>query len=211
MDNGYLGEAGYIPVATGDTGEVFRLIGTELPHLVLLALELSGEEELDLMRRISANADAPVVFLCGAGREQDVDLALEAGASDYIVKPFSPTELAARIKASLLRRAAGSRSQEPYRLGDLAIDYGERRVTLAGQPVSLTETEYRLLAELSNHAGQVVTRNQLMQRVWPSRTSADSRVVRAYVMRLRDKLGDDANNPRYIVSEPRVGYRMGEG
>ena len=158
-----------------------------------------------------ATADAPVVFLCGAGREQDVDLALETGAADYIVKPFSPTELAARTKASLLRRVTENRAQEPYRLGDLVIDYGERRVTLADQPVSLTETEYRLLAELSVHAGRVVTRNQLLQRVWPNRTSPDPRVVRAYVMRLREKLGDDANDPRYIVSEPRVGYRMGAG
>ena len=206
-----LQEAGYVPVTSGDIGEVFRLIRAERPHLVLLALDLRGEEELDSMRRIVATADAPVVFLCGAGREQDVDLALETGAADYIVKPFSPTELAARTKASLLRRVAENRAQEPYQLGDLTIDYGERRVTLAGQPVSLTETEYRLLAELSVHAGRVVTRNQLLQRVWPNRTSPDPRVVRAYVMRLREKLGDDANNPRYIVSEPRVGYRMGEG
>ena len=206
-----LQEAGYVPVTSGDIGEVFRLIRAERPHLVLLALDLRGEEELDLMRRIVATADAPVVFLCGAGREQDVDLALETGAADYIVKPFSPTELAARTKASLLRRVAENRAQEPYRLGDLVIDYGERRVTLADQSVSLTETEYRLLAELSVHAGRVVTRNQLLQRVWPNRTSPDPRVVRAYVMRLREKLGDDANDPRYIVSEPRVGYRMGAG
>ena len=130
---------------------------------------------------------------------------MEIGAADYVVKPFSPTELVARIQAALRRRAE---PLEPYRLGELAIHYEERRVTLAGRPVQLTATEYELLCKLSVNAGRVLTHDYLLQRVWTSENSGDSRLVRAFVKKLRRKLGDDANSPTYIFTEPRVGYRM---
>ena len=100
---------------------------------------------------------------------------------------------------------------EPYELGDLIIDYAERRATLAGSPLHLTGTEYKLLFELSVNAGGIVTTDQLMGRIWPLRDPANTQRVRSYVKRLRDKLGDDANNPTYIFNEPRVGYRMPKG
>ncbi len=208
-----LSEAGYTPIVTGDPEEVDRLIGVERPHLILLDLVLPGIDGFELMKRIPQVTDAPVVFLSARGRDQDIARAFEMGADDYIVKPFSPTELVARIRASLRRNAASGRAGalESYVVGDLTISYAERRVTMAGNPVQLTETEYRLLFELSVSSSRIVTHDQLLRRVWATRHPADSQVIRAYVKRLRSKLGDDANNPTYIFTEPRVGYRLAEG
>ena len=206
-----LSRAGYTLTVTGDSEEVERLIVSERPHLVLLDPAQIGADGFGLMRRITELTDVPVVFLSGQGRRQDVALALDMGADDYIVKPFSPTELVARVAVSLRRRAARGRavSREPFLLGDLAIDYGQQRVTVAGREVVLTETEYRLLYELSVNGGQVLSWQHLMNRVWAARETGDSQVVRAYVRRLRHKLGDTAANPRYIFNERRMGYRMG--
>ena len=131
-------------------------------------------------------------------------------AVDYVVKPFSPSELAARIRAAL-RKLAVSEPSEPFVLGDLTIDYADRAVTLAGRPVALMAMEYRLLTELSANGGRVVTYEQLLQRVWKDRGSGDIRPMRTVIKKLRRKLGDDAANPTYIFTEPRVGYRMPKG
>ena len=132
------------------------------------------------------------------------------GVRRHVVKPFSPTELAARIRAALRKRAA-SEPSEPYVLGDLTIDYAERRVTLAGRPLPLIAMEYRLLAELSANAGRLLTCEHLLERVWGEKSSGDVRPMRTIVSKLRRKLGDDADNPTYIFTEPRVGYRMPKG
>ncbi len=205
-----LSDAGYTPIVTGDPDEVLHLIEQEKPHLVLLDMVLPGTDGIELMKRISEMTDAPVIFLTGRGGDQIVERAFGAGADDYIVKPFSPTELAARIEAVLRRRAASDRSRprEPYALGDLTINYAERRVAVAGCPVQLTATEYKLLFELSANAGQVLTQDQLLRRIWGPDYSGDSRLLRSFVKKLRRKLNDDANSPRYIFTEPRVGYRM---
>ena len=205
-----LSDAGYTPIVTGDPDEALRLIEVEKPDLILLDLMLPGADGIELMKPIFQITDAPVIFLSGRDGERDVVRAFEAGADDYIVKPFSPTELAARIEAVLRRRAASDRSRthEPYALGDLTINYVERRVTVAGCPVQLTATEYKLLFELSVNAGQVLTQDQLLRRIWGPDYSGDSRLLRSFVKKLRRKLNDDANSPRYIFTEPRVGYRM---
>ena len=132
------------------------------------------------------------------------------GAADYVVKPFSQVELAARIRAALRRRDAPGPSQ-PYVLGDLTINYDERRVSVAGRPVQLTAIEYRTLAELSVNAGRVLTYEHLLRRVWGLDSDADVRPMRTAVSSLRRKLGDDAENPTYIFTELRVGYRMPKG
>ena len=191
---------------TGDPEDVPRLIETKKPALVLLDLVLPGTDGIALMERVPELADLPVIFISGYGRDQTIAKALEAGAVDYVVKPFSPTELVARIQAALRGRAT---PPEPYRLGDLAIDYEERRVTVAGWPVPLTVTEYDLLRELSVNAGRVLTHAYLLRRVWGPQHSGDARLVRAFVKKLRRKLGDAAASPAYIVTEPRVGYRGG--
>ena len=139
--------------------------------------------------------------------------AFESGAADYIVKPFSPTELIARVRAALRRGAGPYRSvpSEPYVLGDLTIDYAERRVTLAGRSVQLRAKEYQLLFELSVSAGRVLTHNELLRRIWGPNKPGDLRALRTHLRRLRSKLGEDASNPTYFFAEPRVGYQMAKG
>ena len=209
-----LTEAGYTPIATWDPEEVERLIATERPHLVLLDSALTGADGSGLMQRILKATDAPVVLLSGRGAtpERELALAFESGADDYVAKPFSTTELVARVEAALRRRDAPQREPDEgsFHLGELAVDYARRRVTVAGRAVALTETEYRLLCELAVNAGRTLSRERLMTRVWATREHDDFSMLRGYVRRLRQKLGETADNPRYIFNEPRVGYRLGE-
>ena len=205
-----LAKSGYDPVVTGDPEEAVRLMEDMRPDLVLLDLMLPGIDGIDLMKDILDVADVPVIFLSVYGREEVIARAFDMGATDYVAKPFSPTELSARIRAALRRRAA-SEPSEPYVLGDLTIDYTDRRVTLAGRPLHLTPTEYRILSELSADAGRVVTYERLLVRVWGEKNDGDVRPMRTIVVKLRRKLGDDAEAPTYIFTEPRVGYRMPKG
>ena len=162
------------------------------------------------MNRIPAVLEVPVIILSGRGQGQDIAKAFDMGVADYIVKPFSPAELLARIRAALHKRIMYQQSKalEPYLRGDLTINYVERSVTMAGAPVRLTPTEYKLLYELSTNAGSVVTHDQLLARVWGQAHPADQRLLRSFVRSLRHKLGDDARRPSYIFTESGVGYRM---
>ena len=197
--------AGYSPIVTGDPREVGDLVRTQRPHLVLLDLILPGTDGIELMERLPELSDLPVIFISAYGRDETIARALESGAADYIVKPFSPTELAARVQAALRRLAE---PQEYFQLGDLAIHYEQRRVTMSGHSVELTATEYEMLRVLSVNAGRVVTYDSLVRQVWSGKDTGDSQSVRAYVKRLRRKLGDDAANPKYIFNVRQVGYRM---
>ena len=198
--------AGYAVVPTGEPRELPRLIRAEKPRLVLLDLMLPGTDGIKLMEQVPDLADVPVIFVSAYGRDETIAKALEAGAADYIVKPFSATELTARIRAVLRSHA------EPasFRLRALAIDYDRRRVTLGGRPLELTATEYELLRVLSTNHGRVLTYRALLRRAWGTRYrgSANPRLVHAVVKRLRHKLGEDGARPAYIVNERRVGYRM---
>ncbi len=202
--------SGYTPIVTGDPEEALRLAEEERPELVLLDLVLPGTDGIELMRGILQKTDVPVIFLSAYGRDELIARAFEMGAVDYVVKPFSPTELAARIKAALRRRGSPEPSGR-YVLGDLTIDYPERSVALAGRPVRLVPMEYRLLAELSANGGRVLTYEHLLDRVWGEKNSGDIRPLRTIVNKLRRKLGDHADDPTYIFTEPRVGYRMPKG
>ena len=201
---------GYAPIVTSDPNEVRRLMAAHRPHLILLDLMLPGTDGIALMQRILATADVPVIFLSAYGQDQVIARAFDLGAADYVVKPFSPTELAARIRAALRRRAAPDQPEptQPFQVRDLTIDYPRRAVALAGRTLRLTDIEYRLLVELALNAGQVVIYEQLLRRVWGLHSSGDLRPMRTALRKLRRKLGDDANNPTYIFTEPRVGYRL---
>ncbi len=208
-----LSGGGYDPIVTADPEEALRLMVENRPRMVLLDMVLPGHDGIDLMGDIFAISDIPVVFLSAYGQHETVTRAFQAGAADYIVKPFTPTELVARVRAALLRREERFRSEpsEPYVLGDLTIDYAMRLVSLAGQPVQLTAKEYDLLRTLSTNAGRVLTHDQLLRRVWGTGKRGNVRTLRTHLRRLRQKLNEDAGNPTYIFSEPRVGYRMAEG
>ena len=202
-----LAQSGYVPVMAGDQEEALRLMEEAKPHLALLDLMLPEKDGIELMKDILKIADVPVIFLSAYGRDDLIARAFEMGAVDYVVKPFSPTELAARIGAALRKRKIAEPA-EPYVFGDLTIDYAERRVTLSGRPVPMVAMEYRLLVELSANAGRVLTYEHLLERVWSEKNNDDVRPMRTIISKLRRKLGDDADNPTYIFTESRVGYRM---
>ena len=199
-----LTKAGYAVQVTAEAEEIAGLVRTDKPQLVLLDLMLPGADGIELMADVPELADLPVIFLSGYGRDETIARAFEAGAADYIVKPFSPTELTARVGAAIRARAGSA----PFELGALAIDYARRRVTVDGRAVALTATEYEILRILSVHAGQVVTFESLLRQAWDAREPTDTNRVRAFVSQLRAKLGDDAARPAFIFSERRVGYRM---
>ena len=182
-----------------------RLIQVKQPRLVLLDLMLPGTDGFEMMDQVPGMADLPVIFISGDKGDEMVARALEMGAADYIVKPFSKSELTARVQAALRRRR---RSSNSFRLGDLDIHYEDRQVTVVGRPVPLTVTEYELLRVLSVNAGRILTYDSLLRQVWNRRDLGDHRIVHAFVKRLRRKLGDDAARPTYIFTERRVGYRM---
>ncbi|MDE2803840.1 MAG: ATP-binding protein [Gemmatimonadota bacterium] len=198
--------AGYAPIVTGDAEEVGRLVTMHKPGLVLLDLLLPGTDGIALLEQVPELGNLPVIFISAYGRDETIVRALDAGAADYIVKPFSPSELTARVRAAL-RRVAGP---EPFVFGELTIRYDQRRVAVAGQSVRLTPTEYELLRVLSVNAGRVLTHESLLRQAWRGRgrRPPDPKLVRAVVKRLRRKLGDDAANPAYIRNERGVGYLM---
>lgn len=203
-----LAEAGYIPVVTRDANEVSNLLDSERPRLVLVNLVLPGADGFELLQRIRTDFRIPVIVLSGR-QGQDIAKAFELGAADYVVKPFAPAELVARIGAALRQVAAFPHAGiEPYRHGDLVINYLERSVTVAGEPVRLTPTEYKLLFELSRYPGRVLTHDQLLKSVWSQDHPADQRLLRSFIKNVRQKLGDDARNPSYIFTQSGVGYRL---
>ena len=205
-----LSRDGYTTLFATGPDEALRLMESEKPQLVLLELALPGVDGFELMQDIIDVADVPVICLSVHGRGQDIERALDLGAADYMVKPFAPTELTARIRAALRKAAAADLSDEtsPFTLGDLTIDYAGRRVEIAGQPVHLTPTEYDMLRVLSLNSGRPMSHEQLLRRVWRVTSAGDPQVVRTHMRRLRRKVGDDADNPRFIFTEPGVGYRM---
>ena len=199
-----LAAAGYSVLVTGDLEEASRLVRSERPQLVLLDLMLPGTDGIEFMGSDPEMADLPVIFISGYGQGETIAGALEAGAVDYLVKPFSAAELTARVRSALRSRARA----ETFVLGALAIDYEQRRVTVGARPVQLTVTEYELLRVLSVNGGRASTHESLLRRVWGRRTG-DPKLVRTVVKNLRRKLGDDAAGPGYVVTERGIGYRIG--
>ena len=207
-----LSRAGYTTTFATGPDDMLYQVESEKPQLALLNLALPGVDGFELMQDIIDIADVPVICLATHGRDRDIERALDLGAADYMVKPFSPTELTARIRAALRKAAASDLGGDasPFVLGDLIIDYAQRRVEISGQPVHLTPIEYEMLRVLSLNGGRAMTHEQLLRRVWRVTSSGDPQVVRTHMRRLRRKLGDDADSPRYIFTEPRIGYRIPE-
>ena len=205
-----LSNAGYQPMVAADPEEAFALAEGKRPRLIILDTMLPGCDGIDLMRNLSGIVESPVIFLSAYGSDQVIARAFEAGAADYIVKPFSPTELVARVRATLRRREGPypAKLDEPYVLGDLVINYGERLATVAGRPVRLTAKEYELLRALSINAGQALTHRQLLREVYGIGQGGDLRSLRTLLRRLRHKLGEVGGARSYITTVRGVGYRM---
>jgi two-component system KDP operon response regulator KdpE len=182
---------------------------TRKPDLVIVDLGLPDTDGLDVIRELRGWTDLPVIVLSARSQEAEKVAALDAGADDYLTKPFGVSELLARIRAHLRRRnGAGSADSPPVRFGDIAIDLAARQVMRGGEPVHLTPLEYRLLTELVRHAGRVLTHRQLLRDVWGPSHVESSHYLRIYMGHLRQKLERDPAQPEHIVTETGVGYRL---
>jgi two-component system KDP operon response regulator KdpE len=197
-----------VEAATGAQGLVEA--GTRAPDLVLLDLGLPDLDGVEVTRRLREWSTAPIIVLSARGQEKDKIEALDAGADDYLTKPFGMGELLARMRVAL-RNAARlvSLGSEPvFELEDLRVDLASRKVAVGGRDVHLTRTEYNLLATLVKHAGKVVTHRQLLRAVWGPGAANESHYLRVYMGQLRHKLEADPARPRYLETEIGVGYRL---
>jgi two-component system KDP operon response regulator KdpE len=201
---------GYRVLEAASGGEGLRVASVEVPDLVLLDLGLPDMDGLEVARRLREWSDVPIVVLSARGQEWQKVEALDAGADDYLTKPFGFAELLARIRAAL-RRAARLHSGQPeavFESGPLRVDLAARRILLDGQEIHLTPIEFRLLATLVKHAGKVVTQKQLLEAVWGPRRAAQAHYLRVYMAHLRRKLEPDLARPRLFMTEAGVGYRL---
>src|SRR6187551_3147693 len=177
------------------------------PDLVLLDLMLPGKDGIDVCKEIRAESGVPIVMLTAKGDTVDVVVGLETGADDYVVKPFKPKELVARIRARVRRNDRAA--QESLAIGDLSIDVAGHAVTRNGQSINLTPLEFDLLVCLARKPWQVFTREVLLEQVWGYRHAADTRLVNVHVQRLRSKVEHDPENPEIVVTVRGVGYKAG--
>jgi DNA-binding response OmpR family regulator len=203
----YLTRDGFRVVTAGDGREVMGLVELESPDLVVLDIMLPGIGGLELCRSIRARRAIPVILLTARGEETDRIVGLELGADDYVTKPFSPRELAARVRA-VLRRSVDGTAPDRLVLGDLEIDLLAREVRVGGRDVRLAAREFDLLAFLARNPRRVFTREQIMQSVWGYTAAIDTGTLSVHVRRLREKIEDDPRDPRRIETVWNVGYRL---
>jgi len=207
---GTLDANGFKPLVATDGTEALEMIERELPDLVVLDIMMPRMGGVEVCKRIREWSPMPVIMLSGRGDEEGKVECLNLGADDYITKPFGVSELLARIRAVLRRSdAAGTVVSQPtFTSGNLSINFAERRVTVNGNQVRLTPTEYSLLQELVLNAGKVFTHSQLLKRVWGQEYEMEREYLRVFIGRLRTKLEADPANPRYIITIPGVGYKF---
>jgi DNA-binding response OmpR family regulator len=204
----YLQRDGFRTLEAGDAERARELLERGAAGLVVLDLMLPGADGLQLCRWIRERSDLPVIMLTARGEEADRIVGLELGADDYVTKPFSPRELAARVRTVLRRAAPVADRGRTLVFGDLAIEGATRDVTVRGEPVRLTAREFDLLWFLASHPRQVFSRQQLMDRVWGYEPAFDTGTVTVHVRRLREKVEEEPSRPRHLQTVWGVGYRF---
>jgi two-component system KDP operon response regulator KdpE len=203
-----LGARGFV-VETARTGkEALDAIQFRHPDVVVLDLLLPDLRGTAIIERVRTWSPVPIIVLSVEGSEVEKVHALNAGADDYVTKPLGLDELVARIRVTLRRLARTHRVSPVFRVGDLAIDFEQRRVTMRGQVVTLSPTEYAVLKVLARNAGQLIPHRSLLQEVWGPVYSAEGHYLHVFIGRLRRKLEDDPGRPLYLITEPGVGYRL---
>ena len=205
-----VGNLDYKVIEASDGEGGLRHAALAQPDIVVLDLGLPDMDGLEVTRRLREWTAMPIIVVSARGKEQDKVAALDAGADDYLTKPFSVNELLARIRVAQRHLAATDKDTgEPlFEVGDLRADLSRREVTVHGKAVHLTPNEFRLLSVLVKHAGKVMTHRQLLREVWGPDASEETHYLRVYMNQLRQKLEADASRPRYLVTEPGVGYRL---
>jgi two-component system KDP operon response regulator KdpE len=199
---------GYAVIEAASAAEALARAAEDKPDIIILDLGLPDIEGVSVIHRLREWTETPIVVLSVRSRERDKIEALDAGADDYVEKPFVMGELLARLRAALRHRLRQEGQMPVFRSGDLVVDLVGREVTLRGQPVKFTRKEYDLLRLLVQHAGKVVTQRQILQEVWGPAHVEDTQYLRVYIGQLRQKLDDDATKPSLIATEPGVGYRL---
>ena len=200
---------GYDVLMAEDGTEALKMIDEHTIDLLILDIMMPGPDGMDVLRRVRRDMDVPVVMLSARGRETDKVEALDAGADDYLTKPFGVEELLARVRAALRRVGSAPAGPLPaYRANGLEVDFSARRVRREGVDVSLTPKEYDVLAHLARNAGKVLTHRQILQAVWGAEYGEEADYVWTYIRRIRRKLEPDQAHPRYLLTEAGVGYRM---
>jgi DNA-binding response OmpR family regulator len=207
----YLEHAGFEVIVTGDGESALASTRRSKPDLVVLDLGLPGRDGLDVTRELRRTSNVPIVMLTARGDESDRIVGLELGADDYVVKPFSPKELVARVRA-VLRRTESARSGGPevLRVAGLEVDVPRMRVSVEGRAVELTPTEFQLLATLAREPGRVFTRAQLLDAVHGVAFESYERAVDAHVKNVRKKIEPTPRRPRYLLTVHGVGYRFAD-
>ena len=204
----YLERAGFIVVTAYEGQQALAVFRHERPNLVVLDLNLPGMDGLDVCRVMRRDADVPIIMLTARIEETDRLIGLELGADDYVVKPFSPREIVARVRAVLRRTEGVPVRPEVISSAGIMVDLTARTASISGQPLDLTTMEFDLLAVLVGHPGQVFTRMQLLERTQEVTYEGYERTIDVHVKNLRKKLGDDSQNPRFIETVRGVGYRF---
>jgi DNA-binding response OmpR family regulator len=207
----YLEHAGFEVLVAADGGSAISSARGSRPDLVILDLGLPGQDGLDVARELRRTSNVPIVILTARGEESDRIVGLEIGADDYVVKPFSPKELVARIRAVLRRAASAEAPPEVMRIGDIELDVPRMRVRRAGRPVDLTPTEFQLLSTLVRQPGRVFTRSQLLDAIHGVAFETYERAIDAHVKNIRKKLEPEPGLPRYLRTVHGVGYRFTDG
>lgn len=199
---------GFEILEAGNGTDALRLIESRTPDVVLLDLGLPDTDGKDLIIAMRAVTNVPIIILSIRAAEQEKIAALDAGASDYVTKPFALGELTARIRALLRDRRPDQPVSPVHEVGTLRVDVARHQVTLQGAEVRLTPKEFDLLALLIANRGKIVTHRQLLSELWGKGHEEDTQYLRVYVGQLRQKLGDDPANPRFVANEPGLGYRF---